>query len=83
MNSSNAEQAEGAVPVMAAGPVSCLAWSFPNSQPQVTDQVVRSQSGNILQDTTSSGTTTNTSTYSDRDLTARRTCLAATCRTSR
>ncbi|MGU3410563.1 RHS repeat-associated core domain-containing protein [Microbacterium sp. M1A1_1b] len=46
------------------GALTGLAWSFPNNQPQVTDQVVRSQSGDILQDTTSNGTSTNTSSYS-------------------
>ncbi|OIH94366.1 PA14 domain-containing protein [Curtobacterium sp. MCBA15_001] len=47
-----------------AGALTGLAWSFPNSQPQVTDQVVRSQSGDILQDITALGGTVNTSTYS-------------------
>ncbi|WP_153001788.1 PA14 domain-containing protein [Curtobacterium oceanosedimentum] len=47
-----------------AGALTGLAWSFPNNQPQVTDQVVRSQSGDVLKDTTALGATANTSTYS-------------------
>lgn len=47
-----------------AGQLTGLAWSFPNNQSQITDQVVRSQSGDILQNTTANGTSTNTSTYS-------------------
>ncbi|QKS18973.1 hypothetical protein HUN58_02795 [Curtobacterium sp. Csp1] len=47
-----------------AGQLTGLAWSFPNNQPQLTDQVVRSQSGDVLQDTTTLGGTSNTSTYS-------------------
>ncbi|MFJ3379782.1 PA14 domain-containing protein [Curtobacterium sp. NPDC090217] len=46
------------------GALTGLAWSFPNNQPQVTDQVVRSQSGDILQDTTSNGSVTNVASYS-------------------
>lgn len=46
------------------GALTGLAWSFPNNQPQVTDQVVRSQSGDVLKDTTTLGATANTSTYS-------------------
>ena len=46
------------------GALTGLAWSFPNNQPQVTDQVVRSQSGNILQGTTSNGQTTIVTAYS-------------------
>jgi RHS repeat-associated protein len=47
-----------------AGQLTGLAWSFPNNQPQITDQVIRSQSGDIVQNTTANGTSTNTSTYS-------------------
>ncbi|RUQ10137.1 PA14 domain-containing protein [Curtobacterium sp. HSID17257] len=47
-----------------AGALTGLAWSFPNSQPQVTDQVVRSQSGDVLRDTTALGAASNTSSYS-------------------
>ncbi|WP_217483589.1 RHS repeat-associated core domain-containing protein [Curtobacterium sp. Csp2] len=47
-----------------AGQLTGLAWSFPNNQPQLTDQVVRSQSGDILKDTATLGATSNTSTYS-------------------
>ncbi|KTR20323.1 hypothetical protein NS330_06455 [Curtobacterium citreum] len=47
-----------------AGQLTGLAWSFPNNQPQLTDQVVRSQSGDVLKDTTTLGGTSNTSTYS-------------------
>jgi RHS repeat-associated protein len=47
-----------------AGALTGLVWSFPNNQPQVTDQVIRSQSGDILHDTTSDGSVTDTSSYS-------------------
>ncbi|WP_144765193.1 RHS repeat-associated core domain-containing protein [Curtobacterium sp. 9128] len=47
-----------------AGALTGLAWSFPNNQPQVSDQVVRSQSGDVLKDTTALGATVNTSAYS-------------------
>ncbi|WP_216093152.1 PA14 domain-containing protein [Curtobacterium sp. UCD-KPL2560] len=47
-----------------AGALTGLAWSFPNNQPQVTDQVVRSQSGDVLKDTTALGAASNASTYS-------------------
>lgn len=47
-----------------AGQLTGLTWSFPNNQPQLTDQVVRSQSGNILKDTTTLGASSNTSKYS-------------------
>jgi len=41
-----------------------LGWAFPTSQPGITDTVVRSQSGRILQDNLTDGTSTDTSTYS-------------------
>ncbi|WP_146242808.1 PA14 domain-containing protein [Curtobacterium sp. MCBD17_019] len=47
----------------ATGAETSSTWSFPNNQPSVTDSVVRSQSGNILQDTTTNGTISNVSTY--------------------
>ncbi len=47
----------------AAGAIQSLAWAFPNSQPGITDAVIRSQSGRILQDTTTDGSTPAVSTY--------------------
>ncbi|MDM7886581.1 PA14 domain-containing protein [Curtobacterium sp. RHCKG23] len=47
-----------------AGELTGLTWSFPNNQPKISDQVIRSQSGSILQDTIVNGQTTNVSTYS-------------------
>ncbi|WP_156364321.1 hypothetical protein [Curtobacterium sp. Leaf261] len=38
-----------------------LGWSFPG-QSNVTDQVVRSQSGDVLQDTATDGAVSNVST---------------------
>lgn len=46
------------------GALTGLAWSFPNNQSQISDQVIRSQTGSILQDTTGDGRTNNASTYS-------------------
>ncbi|MFZ7088774.1 RHS repeat-associated core domain-containing protein [Curtobacterium sp. RRHDQ10] len=48
----------------AAGAVTSVGWSFPNGQLTVSDTVVRSQSGDVLQDTTTDGTVSNVSTYS-------------------
>ena len=47
----------------AAGALTGLTWSFPNNQEAVADQVVRSQSGRILTNTTTSGSTSNKSSY--------------------
>ncbi|ROS51372.1 RHS repeat-associated protein [Frigoribacterium sp. PhB24] len=47
----------------AAGALTGLTWAFPNGQPSVTDQVVRSQSGRILTDTATSGAVSNVSSY--------------------
>ncbi|WP_306295601.1 MULTISPECIES: RHS repeat-associated core domain-containing protein [Clavibacter] len=47
-----------------AGAVTGIGWSFPGKQTAVTDRVIRSQAGDVLQDTTSDGTTSNVSTYS-------------------
>jgi RHS repeat-associated protein len=41
-----------------------LLWDFPGAQNDVTDSVVRSQSGRILQDTLTDGATSYASTYS-------------------
>jgi RHS repeat-associated protein len=41
-----------------------LAWDFSGTQNDVTDSVIRSQSGRIMQDTLADGTTNYTSTYS-------------------
>jgi RHS repeat-associated protein len=48
----------------AAGSVTGLNWTFPASQTPVNDSVVRSQSGRILQDTTTGGASAAVSTYS-------------------
>ncbi len=48
----------------AAGAVTGLGWTFPGAQNAISDAVVRSQSGRILQDTLTDGTTPYTSTYS-------------------
>ncbi|KQO63722.1 RHS repeat protein [Curtobacterium sp. Leaf261] len=48
----------------AAGAVTSVGWSFPAGQSTVSDTVVRSQSGDVLQDTTTDGTVSNVSTYS-------------------
>jgi large repetitive protein len=40
-----------------------ITWSFPSSQPSLSDQVTRSQSGRILADTTTDGTIASTSGY--------------------
>jgi len=48
----------------AAGALTGIGWSFPGKQTAVTDRVVRSQAGDVLQDTTGDGTTSNVSTYS-------------------
>jgi RHS repeat-associated protein len=48
----------------AAGAVTGLAWAFPGAQNGVSDSVVRSQSGRILQDTLTDGATPYSSTYS-------------------
>ena len=54
----------GTITKDAAGALTGLAWTFPGGQPQVTDQVVRSQAGTILRDTTTNGSITNVSSYS-------------------
>ncbi|MBD8103767.1 MULTISPECIES: PA14 domain-containing protein [Plantibacter] len=46
----------------ALGATSSLRWSFPN-QPNVTDEVVRSQSGRTVQNTMTAGSTKEISTY--------------------
>ena len=40
-----------------------LSWAFPSSQPGISDNVIRSQSGRILQDNLTDGAGTDTSTY--------------------
>ncbi len=54
----------GAYTRNAAGAVTGLTWTFPGSQNAVSDALVRSQSGRILQDTLTDGSTPSTSTYS-------------------
>lgn len=46
-----------------AGAVKSLGWSFPSGQPAVSDAVVRSQSGRVLTDTLTDGTTAYASSY--------------------
>ncbi|SDN53619.1 RHS repeat-associated core domain-containing protein [Leifsonia sp. 509MF] len=48
----------------ADGDIRSLSWVFPSNQPGITDAVIRSQAGRILQDTTTDGATTAVSTYS-------------------
>ncbi|MEO6533699.1 MAG: PA14 domain-containing protein [Pseudolysinimonas sp.] len=45
------------------GATTAMAWAFPATQPGIADSVIRSQSGRILQDALSDGTSTDTSTY--------------------
>nr|WP_249409123.1 PA14 domain-containing protein [Frigoribacterium sp. CFBP 8751] len=47
----------------ATGALTGLTWAFPNGQQQVTDQVIRSQSGRILTNTATSGAVSNVSSY--------------------
>lgn len=47
----------------AAGALTGLSWSFPNGQTPVTDEVVRSQSGRVVKNITTSGATVNPSRY--------------------
>jgi RHS repeat-associated protein len=47
----------------ATGALTGLTWAFPNGQQWVTDQVVRSQSGRIVTNTTTSGAVSNVSSY--------------------
>jgi len=46
------------------GATTAIAWAFPGTQPGITDSVIRSQSGRILQDALTDDTSTDTSTYS-------------------
>jgi RHS repeat-associated protein len=41
-----------------------LSWAFPSTQPGISDNVIRSQSGRILQDKLTDGANNDTSTYS-------------------
>ncbi len=45
------------------GAQSSLGWNFPSTQPDILDAVIRSQSGRILRDTTTDGTSIYQSTY--------------------
>lgn len=47
-----------------AGAITGMAWTFPGTQAAISDTVIRSQAGRILQDTTTDGTIPYTSTYS-------------------
>ena len=46
------------------GAQASLTWDFPSTQSDVVDAVIRSQSGRVLQDTLTDGTTNYQSTYS-------------------
>ena len=45
------------------GATTGMAWAFPATQPGISDSVIRSQSGRILQDAFTDGASTDTSTY--------------------
>ncbi|WP_162819101.1 PA14 domain-containing protein [Leifsonia aquatica] len=55
--------ATGTVGRNAAGATQSLAWAFPNGQAGVSDAVVRSQSGRVLTDTLTDGTSSYGSSY--------------------
>lgn len=46
-----------------AGAISGISWAFPNGQATVSDQVTRSQSGKVLTDTLTDGSTQYASSY--------------------
>jgi len=46
------------------GATTAMAWTFPATQPGITDSVIRSQSSRILQNTLTDGAGSDTSTYS-------------------